>query len=187
MVTNSLALCKGLVYGRSGWRSVRDNIAALNKACSFSPHLALVDFMDTQLPCPPSVVSTWTPHRHPDMVFRVVVRELESWILADRQGVADLLHTPLNRIPQLPEQEADPKHSLVAIARRSRSTRIKAALVPRPGSSAVVGPDYNAEMEKFVLGAWNPAAARTASPSLDRSLTRLREAADRLCGLYSGG
>ena len=174
------------VHGGQGWRKIRDSIQAFNKAAPFVPCFALVDFMDTGMQCPPSVVNTWTPYRHPNMVFRVVVREIESWVLADRQGVAALLHVPLNRIPQLPESEDDPKQTLVRIARRSRSTRIKTALVPRPGSSARVGPDYNVELERFILETWNPAAARTVSPSLDRSLTRLKEAADRLRGLPHG-
>ena len=170
------------VYGKQGWRAVRDKIGAFNRAAQFVPCLALVDFMDTHMQCPPSVVTDWTPDRHPNMVFRVVVREIESWVLSDRQGAAQFLHVPVSRIPQFPEREADPKHSLIGIARRSRSARIKAALVPRHGSSATVGPDYNPLVEHFVLDQWSPTAARNHSPSLDKCLTRLEELRARLGG-----
>lgn len=168
------------VYGKQGWRAVRDKIKAFNKAAKFAPCFALVDFMDTQIECPPGIVTTWTPDRHANMVFRVVVRELESWILADREAAAKFLHVPINRLPQLPEMDPDPKHLLIGIARRSRSARVKTALVPRQGASATVGPEYNPFMEHFILDEWRPAVARAIAPSLDKCLTRLEELRARL-------
>lgn len=161
------------VYGKHGWQFVRDNVAGHNEAAQFVPYLALVDFMDTGFDCPGMVVESWLPDRRQEMVFRVVVRELESWALADREGLAEFLHVSVNRIPRFPEREPDPKRTLVNLARRSKSTRIRKALVPREGSSGVVGPDYTYEMELFIRERWSPAAARVSSPSLDRCLTRL--------------
>ena len=135
------------VYGKQGWQFVRDNVAKYNAAARFVPHLALVDFMDTGFDCPGRVVESWLPDRRQEMVFRIVVRELESWVLADHESMAGFFRVPVNRIPRFPEREADPKRTLVNLARRSASLRIKTALVPREGSSAVVGPDYNPEME----------------------------------------
>ena len=170
------------VYGRQGWVFVRAKIAAFNQAAQFTPCIAMVDFMDTGMSCPPGVVQNWVPDPHPNMVFRVVVRELESWLLADRQGVATFLQTRERYVPTAPEEEDDPKRSLVNLARRSRSGRIRTALVPRLGSSAPVGPSYNPLMERFIRESWNPIAARNHSPSLDKCLTRLEELRARLGG-----
>lgn len=155
---------------------------SFNEAAPFAPCLALVDFMDTRTTCPPSVVSQWIPNRNDNLIFRVVVRELESWLLADRQRIARFLRVPVARVPAAPEEEGDPKRTLVNLARGSRSRRIREALVPAQGASSTVGGDYNPLMEQFIRSEWSPAAARTAAPSLDKCMTRLAELAGKLGG-----
>ena len=170
------------VFGKQGWSYVQSRIPALNRAAALIPHLALVDFMDIRPrpDCLASLVGAWLPGRHPNMLFRVVVREIESWILADREGIAKLLHVSVSRVPRLPEEEPDPKRAVVNLARHSRSRRMREALVPRAGSTAQVGPDYNTLLESFILHEWNPATARLRSPSLDKCLTRTEELRARL-------
>ena len=183
-VAQRLAVDSGFIVenaqGKQGWTFVQRNLPALNEMARFTPCLALVDFMDTQMDCPPSVLSAWAPDRRPNLIFRVVVRELESWLLADRQGIARFLRIPVARVPAAPEEEDDPKRTLVNLARSSRSRRVSEALVPAYGASAVVGRDYNTEMERFIRSEWSPAAARTAAPSLDKCMTRLTELAERV-------
>lgn len=168
------------VYGRAGWTYIRNALPSFNQAAPFAACLAMADFMDTGLPCPASVVSQWTPNRHANLIFRVVVRELESWLLADGRGIARFLRIPVARVPAAPEEEEDPKRTLVNLARVSRSRRVREALVPARGASAVVGPGYNTELERFIHGEWSPAAARAAAPSLDKCMLRLAELAERL-------
>ncbi len=170
------------VFGKQGWSYVQSRIRALNKAAAVVPHLALVDFMDVRPrpDCPASLVGEWLPDRHANMLFRVVVREIESWLLADREGVAKLLHVSMSRVPRLPEEEPDPKRTLVNLARHSRSRQVQEALVPNAGSTAQVGPDYNAFLEHFIVYVWNPTAARATTPSLDKCLRRLEELRARL-------
>jgi hypothetical protein len=58
-------------------------------------------------------------------MVRVAVREVESWVLADRRRIANFLSAPLNSIPMDPEQLDDPKMALLTLARahaRSRRT-----------------------------------------------------------------
>lgn len=167
------------VHGKQGWTFVQKSLPMLNQMARFTPCLALVDFMDTGMECPPSVPSAWTPDRHPNLIFRVVVRELESWLLADRRGIARFLRIPAVRVPSAPEEEDDPKRTLVNLARGSSSRRVRDALVPARGASAVVGPDYNAELERFIRGEWSPADARVAAPSLDKCMLRLAELAGK--------
>lgn len=168
------------VHGKQGWTFVQKSLPRLNQMARFMSCLALVDFMDTGLPCPASVVSQWTPNLHANLIFRVVVRELESWLLADGRGIARFLRIPVARVPAAPEEEEDPKRTLVNLARGSRSRRVREALVPARGASAVVGPGYNTELERFIHGEWSPAAARAAAPSLDKCMLRLAELAERL-------
>jgi hypothetical protein len=105
--------------------------------------------------------------------------EIESWILADREGIALFLNVPVSRIPQFPDNVADPKQELVNIARLSRTKTIREQMCPPPGARSVVGPAYNSSIENFVRGSWRPAQALQNSPSLRRAEQRIRELALR--------
>jgi len=148
--------------------------------------LALVDLMDTGLPCPPAVVDAWLPRRDPGMLFRVVVREVESWLLADRTNLADFLRVAVAKVPSAPEEEIDPKQSLVNLARKSRSAEIRRLLVPAKGSSATEGPAYTSEMRRFVDNHWDVAEARKNAPSLASCLKALEQRLSERTGRGSG-
>jgi len=167
----------GTVYGQRGVRYIRDRVAQFARAAVHVPLLVLVDFMDTDLPCPPDVARRWLPQAAPGLLLRVAVPEIESWLIADRAGVASFLHVSVDRVPREPEMLADPKQTLVNLARRSRSRRIRDALVPQPQSSALVGRLYNSELGSFVRDAWDPGTAAEASASLARCRARLHSLA----------
>ena len=164
----------GLVYGRRGIGYVREKIAAFNRSARHIAYLTLVDFMDTRIACAPDVQRQWVPHPNAGMLFRVAVREIESWLLADRQGIAQFLSVPVNRIPSNPEALPDPKQSLVNIARRSRSRQLRQSLVPAVGSTAHTGRLYVAELKQFVQNTWSVPSAALNSPSLAKCFQRLR-------------
>lgn len=164
----------GLVYGRRGIGYVREKISAFNRSARQIAYLTLVDLMDTRIACAPEVRRQWVPHPNVGMLFRVAVREIESWLLADRQGIAQYLSVPITRIPANPEALPDPKQSLVNIARRSRSRRLRQSVVPAAGSSAQTGRLYVAELKQFVQDAWSVPNAATNSPSLARCFHRLQ-------------
>lgn len=160
-------------FGKKGWVFIRDNIAKYNPAAAHLCCLTLVDLMDTGHFCPVEVISQWLPNRQPNMLLRLVVRELESWLLADRAGIASFLHVSPDHIPLYPEQVTDPKAQIINITRHSRSTRLKSALVPSQGSSAQVGRLYVSEMTAFIQKQWDITAARENAPSLHRCLLAL--------------
>ncbi len=163
----------GVCYGKKGYGYIRDKIQGFNRAVQQIPCLALVDFMDTGLVCAAEVVARWLPNRHANMYFRVVVREIESWLLADRTNLARFLRISITRLPATPEQIVDPKLTLINLARHSTSGRIREALVPEQGSTAQVGKLYTSELKRFVSEDWDLQIARTNAPSLDRCLRRL--------------
>lgn len=165
----------GTCYGKQGSGYIESKIKDFNKSAQNICYLSLVDFMDTKCKCPSEVISTWLPHKNSMMVFRVVVREIESWLLADRKNIAKFLNVSLEKIPLHPEREGDPKQKLVNIARNSRSPKIKSSLVPEQNSTAQVGILYTSEMKKFISEFWDIKSARKNSPSLDKCLERLRE------------
>ena len=165
----------GVCYGRRGHDYIRKKLPGFNEAARDLPYLVLVDHKETRLSCAPEVVSRWLPRRHPLTLLRVVVRELESWLLADREGLAEFLNVPTGRVPSRPEELDDPKRTLVNLARRSRSRTIREALVPPSGSTRQEGALYASEMIRFIHKSWNIQAARRNAPSMDRCLERLKE------------
>ena len=165
----------GTCYGKRGFGYIREKIRGFNNAARSVPTLTLLDHMDTGLECPPEVASQLLPHRRPLLLLSVVVRELESWLLADRAGMASFLKVAPGRIPQNPEEIDDPKRTLVNIARRSRSRRTRDALVPAEGATSQVGKLYTSEIIRFIHQDWSIEVARTNAGSLDRCIRRLGE------------
>ncbi|MGH9783519.1 MAG: hypothetical protein ACRD88_04975, partial [Terriglobia bacterium] len=72
-----------------------------------------------------------------------------------------------------PDAVLDPKGALIGAARRSRSAEVRSRIVPRHGSTARQGPEYNNCLEDFVSQAWNVEVATKCSPSLRRAVDRL--------------
>jgi hypothetical protein len=107
------------------------------------------------------------------MCFRVVVREVEAWLLADRERLASFLGVPISRVPRDPESVDDPKGQMVALARRSLRRDIREDMVPRPQSRREVGPAYSSRLIEFaddVVDGWRPLVAAKSSDSLHRCI-----------------
>lgn len=160
------------VINERGNSQIRVGVPKYKSASHVLPHFVLTDL--DRLPCAPELLDTWGVGRLPPrMLFRVAVREVEAWLLADREGIADFLSVAVTKIPAEPEKLDDPKLSLINLARKSRRRRLAQELVPANGSSAPYGPLYNARLTEFVNGKWDLERARRCSPSLDRALLRV--------------
>ena len=164
----------GVCYGQGGFGYLRRQISGFNNAARGVPFLLLTDLDRNN--CPPSLVNEWLPRGvHPNLLFRVAVREVEAWLLADRSGIARLLGIQIDTVPHNPESLPDPKAALVGLARRSRHGGVRRDIVPPDRSTAQQGPNYNGRLGEFVAHVWNPTAASANSPSLKRTLRALEE------------
>lgn len=164
----------GTVYGLKGSGYIRRTVGGFNRAAKGINYLTLIDLMDSGIACAPDVVRDWVPHRKRGMIFRVVVREIESWILADRFGIAAFLSVAEHRVPLNPENEPDPKLALVNLARRSRRKTLKNAIIPENGMSGVTGRLYTTEVRRFVFDHWSVPNAMMNAPSLRKCVERLQ-------------
>ncbi|MDA8079927.1 MAG: hypothetical protein M0Z79_13455 [Nitrospiraceae bacterium] len=163
----------GTCYGKHGIGYVKEKVKLFNRSAARGVMLVMVDFIDTGADCPPEVVSQYLPHRNSNMIFRVVVAEIESWLLADRTNLANFLCVPQLRMPTLPEQVSDPKQAVVNLARTSRCRHIREAIVPPPQATITEGKMYATEIMKFVREHWDMQKARHNAPSLNKCLSRL--------------
>ena len=112
---------------RGGFGYLRRNIQAWNQAAKGVPFIVLTDL--DQTPCASDLIVDWLrPHsRHPNLLLRVAVREVESWLLADRDHLTTFLKVTGSPIPDNPDALGDPKATLVQLARRSRNRSIRDA------------------------------------------------------------
>jgi hypothetical protein len=155
----------GAVYGRTGKSRLDRSVGGYNRAALRAHWLVLRD-LDHDASCAPELLDCLLPGPSARMCFRVVVRAIEAWLLADRARIAQWLGLPLDVIPQAPEALVDPKVTLVQLARRSRNRVLREELVPAAGTRAKVGSGYTGRMIEFATDLWQPRVAALDSPSL---------------------
>lgn len=164
----------GRVYGKNGKVNLRRKIAGYNNAARHGPWFVLVD-LDAD--CAPPLRDAWLPNPVPGLCFRVAVREVEAWLMADPETLASYLDAPRKRITGDPESLDDPKGAMVSLARRSRKPGVRRDMVPREGSGRPVGPAYPGRLIEYATTEWRPEIAARNSESLRRALRCLRRVA----------
>ena len=161
------------VLQRGGFGYLKAKIKSFNESAKSQAFFVLTDLDNA--PCAPALTESWLPKpQHANLIFRVAVREVEAWLLADRTAIAGFLGVKESAVPSDVESLPDPKRALIDLARRSKIARVKSALVPRVGSTAKIGPDYNACLSQFVLHHWNQEEAARTSKSLRQALRQVR-------------
>ncbi len=168
--------------GVSGGKSRLDpNIARYALSANHLPWLILRD-LDHDAECAPALRNSLSSNDPELLCLRIVVREIEAWLMLDRESMCSFLRVRPSRIPNDPEGLDDPKQSLVNAARTSTSQGIRMALVPKPGAGASEGPEFAAQMVDFVWNHWDVQRALADNPTSSlaravRCLQRLIEAA----------
>jgi Domain of unknown function (DUF4276) len=126
-------------------------------------------------PCPSGKITEWlgrTPGR--GFLFRICVREIEAWLLADRSAMAAFLKIKEDKVPSAPEKLADPKAFLIKLA-QAAPRKIRVGLTPL--GRATIGPDYNELLARHIAESWSLDRAAAHAPSLKRARKRIAELA----------
>ena len=164
-----------VVLGNNGNGYLQKKSPELNRSARGLDIFLLTD-LDSTRNCPPELIRSWVKGPlNPRFLFRVAVMEVESWLMADREAVAEFLSIPVKRIPLSTDSIPEPKEFFVSLARRSKKRRLRDELVPEPGAKIPVGYGYNTRLMEFIREHWNLERAATISPSLKRTLDRLSE------------
>ena len=131
----------------SGYGYLKASVRAFNNAAAETPHLLLTDLDEAT--CAPDLIQHWLGSTaHPNFIIRVAVREVEAWLLADAENMAEFLSLSRGDIPVNIESVAQAKEEIVRLARRSPDAEIQNNLVPRPGSSAATGRLFNRSLHR---------------------------------------
>ncbi|MFH1672269.1 MAG: hypothetical protein ABIF87_02405 [Pseudomonadota bacterium] len=167
----------GPIYGKNGKSFLLQKVNAYNQAARFAPWVILID-LDHDAACAPPFLQFCLPNPARYMSFRVAVREIEAWLLADRDRIAKFLSVGVPHIPHEPETLDSPKSTMVEIARRSRRRDVRENMVPRAGSGRKIGPAYTSMLIEFARDSkngWRPHVAAKSSDSLNRCMRRLEQ------------
>jgi len=169
----------GHLLGRRGNGYLVKKLPSLRQMALREPVLILTDLDDTN--CAPTLLQRWSgggvfPE---NLLFRVAVRETEAWLLADREGMGNLLGVSPNKIPADPETIPDPKRFLLNLA-RSAKREVRSELTVARGVVASQGLGYNQVLSAFASENWQLGEAANRSVSLAKALVRLQELAHRM-------
>ena len=116
-----------------------------------------------------------TPGESPDLLIRIVDQCIESWILADRQGVAEFCDRSMANMKPPASRH---KPYLLSIMKEAK---LKDA-VEEKGRELDFGPAYELHLKRLMTHHWSIERAAAESDSLRRALKRLTDLHDRLGG-----
>jgi len=163
----------GPVHGKQGKPFLRQRIGGYNAAARYAPWIVLVDLDNDHL-CAPPLRFSWLSQLTPRLCFRVAVRAVEAWLLADTERIAAFLRIARGRVPGDPETLDNPKATMVALTRASRRKDVREDMVPRDGSGRPIGPAYSSRLIEFISYSWRPEVAAERADSLRRAIDCLK-------------
>ena len=162
----------------NGKGKIKKQINAYNNAAQYGYYFVITD-LDDDYKCAPLLIKDWLPAKNSaQLLFRVAVHEIESWLLADRKNFAAFFSISHELIPLEPDKEIDPKHIVISLAKKSRKKVIREAIVPIY-DFVNSGPGYNIQFQNFIQKYWDINSARKNSPSLDRALKLFEKIASK--------
>jgi len=157
---------------KQGFGYLKKKIRTFNTIAYTYPVFLLTD-LDHRL-CASELKESWlSVPQNPGFLFRVAVREVESWLLADRLAVSRFLNISFSACPHSPDDIIDPKQVLLSLAKKSKRREIKQDMLPAKGSLSPVGLGYNARLFDFVWNYWDVDRAVVRSDSLNRAWKRV--------------
>lgn len=181
VVLRRLVIARGAnvhrVQVQGGKPNLRRALPGYNNAAQGDPWLVFVD-LDNDFDCAPLLIADWLARPNQFMRFRVVVRQIEAWLLADGDRFSEFFSVRRDLIPDLPDNLPDAKEALLELVGQSTKRVIREDMIPRPRSGRRVGPAYTSRLIEFVIKegeGWRPDVAAASSPSLSSCVRRLDE------------
>jgi len=161
-------------FRRQGFGYLKSRIPNFLQIAARQPVILITDL--DRAPCPLALMNEWLNSRPKpnNLAFRIAVREIESWLLADHIGMADLMATRTSNLPSNPDSIPDPKRHLLQLAKKA-PREIREDLLPQTGAISSQGLGYNSRMCAFARNSWSPERAAEHSPSLARARRNLRQ------------
>ena len=104
-------------------------------------------------------------------IFRISIREIESWIMADVETFSRHLGVAAANFPDEMDSIPDPKLFLFNLIRSKCRRKRFLEMIPQPGQH--VGISYNPVLCDYIARLWRPESAARHSSSLARTLAKV--------------
>ena len=176
-IAYQLKFRKGFPYNKKGKDNIKKIIPDL-KNMNKNPNLYIFILTDLdRTNCAPDLVREWFPtgmKLSKNIVFRVAVREVEAWLLANRDKLAEFLSIDKSNFTDNPDSLDNPKRYLLELIRKKGRKSMHKRMLPS-GGNASIGPEYNDRMCDFVINHWDIDIAKANSDSLQRAIRALQQ------------
>lgn len=151
-----------------GFGKIKANVNKWNAAAVKGIRFIVVTDLDSS-PCPVKLINEWFVNGiDTNLIFRIAIKEIESWVLADNINFSKFLGISNYSITDS-DTINDPKDFLFKLTKKSRYTNIKKDILPLD-IFARIGPNYNNRLALFIHSYWDIDNARQKSKSLDRAI-----------------
>lgn len=178
-MVSTLVACAGGAIGNVVVKKGKNNLDPfIPNYVRAAQHAAWAVFRDSDGVCP-------VERRHallqkvesipPGFLLRLPHSMSETWLLADTDGFAKYFSISRDKIPRDVESLPHGKATLLTLCAQSRSRDIRDEVVRANGKT---GELYVMHLNEYASTAWDPSRAVDNSPSLRRSLVRLRTLAE---------
>ena len=159
---------------KGGFGYLKSKLGTLCELSKRQPVVLLTDL--DKMDCPKKLLDNWfLGLKQPDgFIFRVVVREIESWVMADYIAFSKFFGISSAKLPFNPDSLPDPKAALLKIVEGSRR-EIREAMIAKKGAIAIQGLGYNTLLCEFIRMEWSSTRALERSESLRRAYVRLQQ------------
>lgn len=158
-----------------GKANILNRLEEYNRAYRRTRWLVVID-LDQDAECAPEYLREISPSPGKEMLLRIAVHSIESWIMADRIMFARFLGIHSDNVPLQPDSLGDPKAELISLIRRKcRRPRLRQDMLPTQGGKRKVGVRYTDRITEFVQLHWRPEVAAGRSESLARCIRALED------------
>ncbi|MBN1409647.1 MAG: hypothetical protein JW969_02310 [Spirochaetales bacterium] len=164
-----------VVIGKRGQGYIKNKINAFNNTNESMLFFVLTDL--DQYECPPDIINKWfdRPCRK-NLIFRIAVREVEAWLLADTRGFSDFVKLDESWIRKQTgnvEKIFNPKEILLSIVKRCKLRHLREDIIRVDKNQIKQGPGYNTRLQDFTENYWSIDRAKKNADSLFRSINSL--------------
>ncbi len=160
-------------FSKGGNGYLRSNLKTFVNISNRVPFFLLTDLDNKN--CPIALMESWgynSPSKN--FIFRIAVKEVESWLLADHQGVKSLFGDRIsNKLHSNCDSIDNPKEYFLDLAKKAPK-EVRNSLIKKEGAVCSQALGYNAMLERFVRDTWCPNRASENSKSLGRTINRLK-------------
>lgn len=154
--------------GPRGKAALDQRLGGFAETSRHGARILILRDLDDDAPCAGDLVMRLLPDRPRGLLLRIAVRSIESWLMADREGLAQAMHIRPALITAKPERLPNPKASLIELAKKSRDRHTRNVFSGTWQQRA-------GWLMEFAEEHWNVARATDsgAAPSLQRAIARI--------------